>query len=282
MPVNIPLRTTIRFRKYYSFDIICEIILDKSYIGAIIILSRYDFRNNIFEIILLTMFYTLGKDKLMSEKNKIDHKSIVDKALGFATGEAFCKDLEALMNEADNEGCSTIIIALFDLDNFMLVNNSFGHDEGDRVLITTGKYIKEALPEGATPYRIGGDEMGIIFNCGMEKEEVFLLMESIRKSYDVKLPDGSAQTISIGIATAFEDATRVPELMRKAESALFRAKVNGRNKVALAKEEKMVPKTSHYTADQLSSLTKLSKREGVGEAILLREALDMLLKKYDV
>ena len=47
-----------------------------------------------------------------------------------------------------------------------------------------------------------------------------------------------------------------------------------------AREEKMVPKTSHYTSDQLKRLSALSKREGIGEAILLREALDMLLKKY--
>ena len=45
---------------------------------------------------------------------------------------------------------------------------------------------------------------------------------------------------------------------------------------------KMVPKTSHYTQDQLKRLNLLSKREGIGEAILLREAMDMLLKKYDV
>ena len=44
----------------------------------------------------------------------------------------------------------------------------------------------------------------------------------------------------------------------------------------------MVPKTSHYTSDQLKRLSKLSKREGIGEAVLLREALDMLLKRYDV
>ena len=54
------------------------------------------------------------------------------------------------------------------------------------------------------------------------------------------------------------------------------------DKVAMAKEEKMVPKTSHYTQDQLQRLAKLAKREGVGEAILLREALDLLLKKYDI
>ena len=99
---------------------------------------------------------------------------------------------------------------------------------------------------------------------------------------DVKLPDGTAMTISIGIATAFENASRYQELVRMADSAMFRAKYNGRNKVALAKEEKMVPKTSHYTQDQLKRLNLLSKREGIGEAILLREAMDMLLKKYDV
>lgn len=43
----------------------------------------------------------------------------------------------------------------------------------------------------------------------------------------------------------------------------------------------MVPKTSHYTSEQLKRLTVLAKREGIGEAILLREALDMLLKKYE-
>jgi predicted DNA-binding protein len=50
----------------------------------------------------------------------------------------------------------------------------------------------------------------------------------------------------------------------------------------MAREEKMIPTTSHFTQDQLQRLANLSKREGIGEAILLREALDMLLKKYDI
>lgn len=89
-------------------------------------------------------------------------------------------------------------------------------------------------------------------------------------------------TVTIGMSVAFEDANRVQELMRKAESAMFCAKYAGRNRVAMAKEEKMIPKTNHYTQDQLKRLNKLSKRKGVGEAILLREAIDMLLKKYDI
>ncbi len=116
----------------------------------------------------------------------------------------------------------------------------------------------------------------------MEREEIFLFLNELKNNFDVKTPDGEAQTITIGMATAFEDASRCAELIRKADSALYRAKVTGGNRVAMAKEEKMVPKTSHFTQDQLQRLAKLAKREGVGEAILLREALDLLLKKYDI
>lgn len=203
----------------------------------------------------------------------------VNDALQFPLLDKFEEELVTILNNGDTG--EPVVIALFDLDQFMRVNDTWGFEEGDRVIIESARYFADSLPSGTTIYRIGGDEFAVIFNNGMEKEEVFLLMNEIRGGYPIKLPDGSALTISVGIATAFEDATRLQELIRKAESALRRVKFNGRNKVGLAREEKMVPKTSHYTSDQLSSLTKLSKREGVGEAILLREALDMLLKKYD-
>ena len=108
------------------------------------------------------------------------------------------------------------------------------------------------------------------------------ILGNLRNWAQVKTPDGERQTITIGMATAFEDASRCAELIRKADGALYRAKVAGGNKVTMAKEEKMVPKTSHFTQDQLQRLAKLAKREGIGEAILLREGLDLLLKKYDI
>lgn len=213
---------------------------------------------------------------------KEQHHSKVDEALNLTEGNGFEEDLQALLKSENAEEYDNVIIVLVDLDNFMRVNNDFGYDEGDRVLIETGKHLHGYVGEQGTLYRVGGDEFGLIFKGDMEKEDVFLLMEDMRKNYNLTLPNGDAMTISIGIATAFENATRYQELFRMAESALFRAKFSGRNKVALAKEEKMVPKTSHYTQDQLKRLNILSKREGIGEAILLREAMDMLLKKYDV
>ena len=202
----------------------------------------------------------------------------VNNALGFPLGDKFEKNVTEFM-DAHPEGDTELVIAVIDLDSFMHINENFGIEVGDQMLIEMGRHLAADLPKIAEIYRIAGDEFGILFT-GMEKEEVFLLMEQKRKTFNVKAPDGEEMTISVGIAAAFDDASRYQELMRKAESAMYRAKYTGSNKVALAREEKMVPKTSHYTSDQLKRLSVLSKREGIGEAILLREALDMLLKKY--
>jgi predicted DNA-binding protein len=63
---------------------------------------------------------------------------------------------------------------------------------------------------------------------------------------------------------------------------MYRSKAAGRSKVSLAREERMVTKTSHYTQGQLDRLSNLAKREGLGEAVLLREAMDDLLRKYSL
>ena len=208
--------------------------------------------------------------------------SSVNDALQFPGGDQFEKDLTEILAADPEAAGETVVIALTDCDEFDHINKDFGREEGDRILIAAGTYLKESLPAEAKIYRIGGDEFGIIFCGAMEREEIFLLLNEVRSNYNVTTPDGVRQSMTIGMATAFMDASRCAELIRKADSALYRAKISGRNKVAMAKEEKMVPKTSHYTQDQLQRLAKLAKKEGIGEAILLREALDMLLKKYDV
>ncbi len=206
----------------------------------------------------------------------------VNEALKFPTGDDFEKDLSDILNSDYEEKGETVVIAFTDLDCFMHINKDFSIEVGDKILIDTGLYIKSKLPKDATVYRIGGDEFGIIFKGESEREDIFLFLNDLKNGFDVKTPDGVLQTMTIGMATAGTDASRYAELVRKADSALFRAKTSGRNKVTMAREEKMIPKTSHYTQEQLQRLGKLSKLEGIGEAILLREALDMLLKKYDV
>ena len=191
--------------------------------------------------------FTVEEHKELGRIHAEKKISAVNDALGFPTGDAFDEELDSILNSDAEANGEVVAIALIDCDRFDHINKDFGREEGDRVLIEAGKYIQAGLPEGAKIFRIGGDEFGIIFRGILEREEIFLLLNEMKNGYAVQTPDGVRQTITIGI-----------------------------------KEEKMVPKTSHFTQDQLQRLAKLAKREGVGEAILLREGLDLLLKKYDI
>lgn len=189
--------------------------------------------------------------------------------------------LEGALDESDGE--HPVSLALVDIDRFNDLNEKLGHKKGDEIILGVAKAIHRHLaPEEPLLCRIGGDEFAVILK-NKEKEAAFLLLEQLRKVVAelTDLPSiAPGTTISIGLATYPHDGGTRQEVVRKADDALFRAKAAGRNRVAIAREEKMVPKTSHFTQGQLERLDVLSKKEGVGEAELLREALDDLLKKY--
>lgn len=179
-------------------------------------------------------------------------------------------------------------LAFIDIDHFFKLNEARGHAAGDAVLIAVADTLREMSPAGSTVCRYGGDEFVLLFP-GMEREQAFLLVEKMRVALTEK--QVKAQTdvepiegifISAGIACAPLDGRLKSEIMRKADQALYRAKATGRGKVRLATDERMLPKTSHYTQTQLERLTNLAAERQAGEAELLREALDDLIAKYGV
>ena len=191
----------------------------------------------------------------------------------------FSADFEEMIANA-GEKYTDVTLAMLDLDFFKKVNDTFGHKVGDDVLVEVGKILLE-IDAKKSVYRYGGEEFAILFP-DMEKEDAFLLMDKTRET----ISKGSecakvGMTASIGIATYTEDGTGQIELVRKADGALYRAKSAGRNKVCIAKEEKLMTKTVHFTVEQLKRLKKLSNETSIGEAALMREALDDLLRKYD-
>ena len=206
-------------------------------------------------------------------------------------GDEFIKEFAAQIDATGDEGRS-VSIAVIDIDEFGRVNEEYGNEVGDAVLAHTVEFLKGIAERGGATlhkamFRCGGDEFAIILP-GVEKEEAFLITERARAEFaaspSIRSRDETLEiplTLSAAIATYPEDGVRAQDVMRKAVDAIYRAKMTGRNKVCLAKEERMVTKTSHYTQPQLARLSQLSKRENVGEAVLLREALDDLLVKYD-
>src|SRR6266851_1780521 len=88
-------------------------------------------------------------------------------------------------------------------------------------------------------------------------------------------------TVSIGVASTPRDAKTPEDLMRKADLALYAAKDQGGSTVALTPSDDMVLKSSYYSSAQLGRLRSLAERMKKKEAVLLREALDDLLRKHE-
>jgi len=195
-------------------------------------------------------------------------------------------ELETQMASAEHDG-RTVSLAVIDLDGFGRFNEEHGSEACDAVLLRLANELQTAFSDAGKVVRCGGDAFTVVFR-NAEKEDVFLRMETFRQRFvhgAVEPVDGDGVlypiTFSAGVAACPEDGTRLQDVMRKAVDAVYRAKVLGRNRVCLAREEKMVTKTVHYTQGQLAGLQRLAKRMGVSEADLLREGLDDLLRKYN-
>ena len=104
---------------------------------------------------------------------------------------------------------------------------------------------------------------------------------ALDESLAAAVPAGLRCTASIGVANAPRDAKTADDLRRKAELALHAAKEQGGDAVGLTPGEDMVLRSSYYNVAQLGRLRSLAERLKKKEAVLLREALDDLLRKYD-
>jgi diguanylate cyclase (GGDEF)-like protein len=210
-----------------------------------------------------------------------------DQLTGAYTHDAFQECLPQAVEQAEQQNSGFAVVQV-DIDHFEDINNTHGHAIGDEVLKTIAQTLIQGIPATGKVFRHGGDEFAMLLP-GVEKEQAFLLFEGLRqamyKDHPLTAQGTSAAvklSISAGIASYPDDGHVWQDVLRKAKDAIYRAKVTGRNKVCLAREERMITKTSHYTQGQLERLSALAKKEGIGEAVLLREALDDLLRKYDV
>ncbi|NLB35454.1 MAG: GGDEF domain-containing protein [Elusimicrobia bacterium] len=124
-------------------------------------------------------------------------------------------------------------LAILDLDHFKLVNDMFGHDEGDRVLISFSKLVSSMLREGDELFRFGGEEF-VALLVGNDVERVEPLMEEIRIQVAENInAQGRAVTTSVGVAY-LNLGEKWDDWLKRADLALYKAKACGRNQVVMA------------------------------------------------
>jgi diguanylate cyclase (GGDEF)-like protein len=129
----------------------------------------------------------------------------------------------------------SVAILLIDLDRFKEVNDRFGHQAGDRVLVRVARVLRHELRESDTAARIGGDELvALLPQTGIAAAA--LVGERIRRA----VADDPAEppvTVTIGCAAASGPRSQLGRLLRAADQALYAAKAAGRNQVFVARRD---------------------------------------------
>ncbi len=139
-------------------------------------------------------------------------------------------------------------LLFIDLDNFKRVNDTLGHNIGDQLLVEAGKRISSCLREEDTTARLSGDEFLVIIGnlCSEHNAETVArhIIEALSKP--LMLAEQSIViTASVGIALFPQDSTEINELMRFADTAMYRAKAMGRNAYCFFTEEMNDEVTAH-------------------------------------
>ncbi|TMH67049.1 MAG: EAL domain-containing protein [Betaproteobacteria bacterium] len=131
-------------------------------------------------------------------------------------------------------------LAFIDLDNFKLVNDSLGHDIGDRLLKIAGERLVSCVREGDTVARLGGDEFVLLITEQDRDDSVYRIVQRVMAEISQPFVIDQREfkvTCSVGIANFPRDGEDADTLLRNADTAMYRAKDLGRNTFQLYSSE---------------------------------------------
>ena len=163
-------------------------------------------------------------------RQKLRQQATTDELTGLLNRAGWNREATEAYDDAIRRGRTTSI-AFFDIDHFKRVNDTFGHDTGDRVLQQLGQIIRERAGERCICARLGGEEFVVLF-VDQPGESVEGFVQRVRKAFDESARDVGT-TISAGVAHR-ASAESMGQHMRRADVALYEAKAAGRDRMVVA------------------------------------------------
>jgi diguanylate cyclase (GGDEF)-like protein len=128
-----------------------------------------------------------------------------------------------------------VSLILIDVDDFKMVNDTYGHREGDRILAAMAGTLMGVARDSDICCRYGGEEFAVILPM-TDLNEAGLIAERLKIELAVTLPGDRTVTVSIGVASCGEKKHNYQDLVEKADVALYQAKRSGKNRVVVAVE----------------------------------------------
>jgi len=201
------------------------------------------------------VFHDMTELKLHEER--LRYQAYYDTLTSLPNRMMFRERLAAAMHRVDQGGARSLAVLFLDLDNFKRVNDSLGHSVGDLLLKEVAARLRHSIREEDTVARYGGDEFICIIQGIQSEEDAVLaarrITEAIEPPYMINGHD-LYLTASIGIAFYPEDGEDHETLVRNADTAMYRAKEEGKNTF-----QKFTPAMSQRVSDWLAAENSLRR-----------------------
>lgn len=174
------------------------------------------------------------RQKIEEVNKELKRQSLTDPLTGLYNRRYFDTILPKLYNLFIREG-RPLYIMMLDIDHFKKINDTYGHDCGDAVLIRFSHTLQEYTRKSDFRFRVGGEEFVLLFTVE-NREKAFTMADKFR----MRVADETSYyrgvavkyTVSIGMVEAI-DGVSPKELLKMADKALYSAKESGRNKVCI-------------------------------------------------
>lgn len=223
----------------YSGDYSYEEAINK---GA----SDFVFKPVRFEELLLRIKRVLKERQMSRERfemlEKLKKLSITDGLTKLYNSRYFYAQVKSEIGRSNRYG-HPLSLLLLDIDRFKEYNDTYGHLEGDKVLVKLGQTVKACLRKMDSAYRYGGEEFTVILPETVG-EEAATVANRIRTAVeeDCFYPTAGEPvsiTISVGV-TEYTPEEDISTLIQRADQAMYQSKQSGRNKVSILTAEKTV------------------------------------------
>ncbi len=189
------------------------------------------------EALLFTVAIAFILMAMAKERTAFAHKlaSLLDPLTGILNRRGLMIENQRMLEISRGKSYDAAVL-LIDLDHFKSINDRFGHAFGDQVLQIFAAAAKEAIRSSDFVGRLGGEEFGVVL-YDAARDPALAVAERIRAAFakQAAVIDGKpvAATVSIGLALHHGPLVALPELLRRADQALYRAKERGRDRVEM-------------------------------------------------
>jgi len=189
-------------------------------------------------LIVISSFLIIGyfiktiNKRLQSTQKKLKDQVNHDSMTGLFNRRYLYEIAEKIIKERRNS-FKEIYLIMFDIDNFKSINDTYGHDIGDKVIIALANEVKKSTRKNDITARWGGEEF-LILLPDTHLKGAQIIAEKIRANVEALKVENIKFTISIGISSFdFSEDKHIDDAIKKSDLALYEAKESGKNRVCL-------------------------------------------------